>query len=229
MPDTDNPDDPPPSPAIQRAPSSVSGDLSISVRRVDVELIPQGAETLVTNANREKFVQLYSQMACLNECEDSIQAIRKGLLRVIPPSYLSLLSPVYLMKIVRGEDTISMASLRDAVGYEGGYSGNHRVIRMFWHMVETEFSADDIRRLLLFWTGNSIVPSEGFVANDEDNQIVISKMSTSSKRDETMKAKLPEASTCDKHLYLPAYATFDEMRTAVRAAIVYSCLGYDRL
>ncbi|CAM9219534.1 unnamed protein product, partial [Ectocarpus fasciculatus] len=194
------------------------------------ELILNGSSTLVTNANKHKFVKLYAEVACLNNSQASIAAIRRGLLRVIPQEYLAILSPAYIMKQVRGEDTISVPALRGSVIYEGGFSASHRVIRMFWHMIETEFSADDIRRLLLFWTGNSVAPSNGFKDDvEEDERLVIAKMTNWSQRDENLKAKLPEASTCDKHLYLPGYATIDDMRTAVRAAIVYSCLGYDRL
>ena len=220
----------PPAPTLQRANSSISGGLAITHIKREIELIPNGINVLVTNTNKQKFVQLYAEMACLNNCEDSIAAMRRGLLRVIPQEYLSILSPAYIMKQVRGEDTISVPALRGSVIYEGGFSASHRVIRMFWHMVETEFSADDIRRLLLFWTGNSVAPSNGFKDDvEEDERLVIAKMSNWSQRDEKLKAKLPEASTCDKHLYLPSYATVDDMRTAVRAAIVYSCLGYDRL
>ena len=220
----------PPSPSLQRAPSSVSGGLSVSVTKNDVELVVDGSKKLVTNENRGKFVQLYAEMACLNGCIDSIMAMRRGLLRAIPLEYLSLLCPVFLMKQVRGEDIISVNALREVVSYESGYSLSHPVIRMFWHMIEHEFSADDIRRLLLFWTGNSVAPSDGFRdEQDGDEKMVISKMTDASNRDDSMKAKLPEASTCDKHLYLPVYQTLSDMRTAIRAAIVYSCLGYDRL
>ncbi len=36
------------------------------------------------------------------------------------------------------------------------WTASHRVVRMFWHMVSTEFTPDDVRKLLLFWTGSSV-------------------------------------------------------------------------
>ena len=79
-----------------------------------------------------------------------------GLLKIIPQHFLDILNPTYLSAAARGEETVVTAEMRQSVSYDGGYSATHRVIRMFWHMVETEFSADDIRKLLLFWTATSV-------------------------------------------------------------------------
>jgi hypothetical protein len=76
-----------------------------------------------------------------------------------------MLDPIHVMETVRGDDIINVEAIKSSVLYEGGYSEAHRVIRMFWRMVETEFSVDDSRKLLLFWTGNSVSRAE--TLNDE--------------------------------------------------------------
>jgi hypothetical protein len=68
-------DAPPGAPSLTRAPSS---SVYVAVEKVSVELIPGGADTVVNNANRNKFVKLLAKMHCLNGCEDSIAAIRRG-------------------------------------------------------------------------------------------------------------------------------------------------------
>lgn len=77
-------------------------------------------------------------------------------MKIIPQHFLDILNPTYLASATRGEESIAVTEMREAVGYDCGYSATHRVIRMFWHMIETEFSADDIRKLLLFWTASSV-------------------------------------------------------------------------
>lgn len=215
-------------PPLTRASSS---SVYVAAEKVTVELIPNGADTVVNNSNRNKFVRLLAKMHCLNGGEDSIAAMRRGLLKIYPQRYLSMLNPSYLSVAIRGELSVITDQLRESVVYDSGYSASHRVVRMFWHMVLTEFTPDDVRKLLLFWTGSS-VPSFPNSNADQDDRMTISKMYKPDhpikKESATDKPRLPEASTCDKHLYLPGYRTLDEMRTAVRAAIEYSCLGYDR-
>lgn len=91
----------------------------VSTVMLHLNPVPNGSSKAVTNENKKQFVQLYAKVEYLNKCEDSIAAMRKGLLKVIPDEYLRVLSPVYIMRQVRGEDSISVPSLRAAVSYEG--------------------------------------------------------------------------------------------------------------
>lgn len=91
--------------------------------------------------------------------EESIRSIRVGLLRVIPDVLVGLLAPDYISSYLVGDTSVDISVLRSHVGYEGKYNESHRVIKLFWHLLENEFSKDDVRKLLLFWTGNSILHS----------------------------------------------------------------------
>lgn len=55
------------------------------------------------------------------------------------------------------------------------YTSDHRVVRLFWSMVEQDFSELERRSLLLFWTGTSVPPSGGF-SNDAEYDEVCLKM-----------------------------------------------------
>ena len=43
----------------------------------------------------------------------------------------------------------------------GGYNASHKVIKLFWHILHHDFSQQQLRQLLLFWTGASAPPYEG--------------------------------------------------------------------
>jgi hypothetical protein len=89
-----------------------------------------------------------------------------GFSKVIPKKYLQLYYPSALSKVVQSADSIDMAALRGRVEYDSPYHATHRVVRMFWHLVEKELTVEDVRKLLLFWTGSSIVPRDDV----EDNK-----------------------------------------------------------
>jgi hypothetical protein len=156
-----------------------------------------------------------------------------GFSKVIPKKYLRLYFPAALSKMVQSADSIDMAALRDRVEYDSPYHATHRVVRMFWHLVERELSVEDVRKLLLFWTGSSIVPRDDVEDNKVHSRIPpyrrllvrmlviiitscvpqmhIGFLSGGARPSASGKPKLPEASTCHNHLYLPAYDTLDEV------------------
>jgi hypothetical protein len=52
------------------------------------------------------------------------------------------------------------------------YSPQHRVVRLFWRMLEQDFSELERRALLLFWTGSSVPPCGGFSMDAEYDEVV---------------------------------------------------------
>lgn len=82
--------------------------------------------------------------------------------------------PGALSKVVQSVDTIDVPALRERVLYDFPYHPTHRVARMFWHLVEKELSVEDVRKLLLFWTGSSIVPREDVEENKVTTRICAS-------------------------------------------------------
>lgn len=57
---------------------------------------------------------------------------------------------------MQGDVGVTVQALRDEVRYEGSYHENHRVVKLFWHMLD-DFESSDLSKLLLFWTGNSVL------------------------------------------------------------------------
>ena len=134
-----------------------------SLRLEEVELLPGGGSMGVAIKNKEKYVNLYVRARFLSAgMEDSVEAMRKGLLRVIPQHLLNILSLRHIQHYIQGDDVVDVQSLRCHVLYSHGFSASHRVIKLFWHLLEHELSEGEKRNLLLFWTGNSVPPHGGF-------------------------------------------------------------------
>ena len=89
-------------------------------------------------------------------------------------------------------------------------------------MLHHDFSQQQLKKLLLFWTGTSTPPFEGALRSGNlqsysvftlsiylgNNDLTIAKLN---KKGGGSTALLPEAQTCDKHLYLPDYGSLVEV------------------
>jgi hypothetical protein len=127
---------------------------------------------------------------------------------------------------------INVADIMKLVTYDSGYNINHRIIKLFWHLLSTDLSQEQLGKLFLFWTGTKSIPRESDIS---ENNLTISKLipkkrssSTTAITSDRKVVLLPEASTCDRNLYLPEYSSLAEMRRAVVSAIEYGCLGFDK-
>lgn len=191
---------------------------------VEVPLLPDGRNIVVRPDNLVNYLFLISKTRILSSgVEESIKHIRNGLIKVIPSHLLSMLDVKYTANYLRGEEELNFEQIKNDVEYQSPFSLHHRVIKLFWKIVEHDLTKEEQKKLMLFWTGNSVIPITGFDGDGE--QMVISRMIGSKARDPNA---LPEASTCDSHLYLPDYTNVDQMRRAIKNAINYSCIGFDR-
>ena len=87
----------------------------------------------------------------------------------------------------------------------GGYSGESRVIKQFWKLLESRMNEDEQSKLLKFVTSCPRQPLMGFGAMVPG--FTISKLDC-----ENPDSKLPTASTCFNILRLPDYSTEQILR-----------------
>ncbi len=81
-----------------------------------MELIENGAEVEVTMANRQEYYQLASE-ARLNEHTQQVEAIRRGLGKIVPSQLLNLLTWRELELMVCGEAVIDVDLLQRHTEY----------------------------------------------------------------------------------------------------------------
>lgn len=128
---------------------------------MDMELQAGKGQEKVTNENKAKYVELRAQRFFFGNELDFHKKIRDGLLDTIRTIDLKLFQPTELQRVVRGERTIDLASLKKSVLYTRGASPSHGVIQRFWGVVD-EFDQPLRAKLLTFWSGSPLPPVFGF-------------------------------------------------------------------
>jgi hypothetical protein len=182
------------------------------------EIKAETEPSLVTNANREEFVQDYIYWLVHRSVERQLSAFVTGFHTCLEARSLNFFSPTTLRDLVEGNPIISIPLLRKATRYENSYHANHPTILQFWSIVES-YSQEDAKRLLKFVTASERVPVTGF----EGMKFVIERQGA-----ETDTDRLPTSSTCFSKLYLPEYANEDKMRTKLELALRY-CEGFGNM
>lgn len=100
--------------------------------------------------------------------------------------------------------------------YDGGYTAESDVVRMFWAVVH-EMSAAEQRLLLKFTTGSDRVPIGGLARM----RFVVTKGGPDSNR-------LPSSHTCFNVLLLPEYTSQEKLARLLLSAI-RNCEGFGML
>ena len=100
-----------------------------------VDLIPHGHSIPVTSANKHAYIA-----ACIAHLERSLTltttAFQHGLFKIIPQTWLRLLSADELSALVSGTGTVDVAEWRANTVYSGVYYDTHPNIVWFWEIVD---------------------------------------------------------------------------------------------
>lgn len=126
------------------------------------ELIPNGANVPVTNANRMEYIRLMADYKLNAQMKQQCAAFRRGLSNVVPVEWLHMFSNKEFQVLISGaEIPVDVDDLEVHTKYGGDFGPEHRTIRHFWHVVH---GFDDLQRrqLLKFVTSCSRPPLLGF-------------------------------------------------------------------
>lgn len=123
------------------------------------------------------------------------------------------------MLISGASEKINIAELKKYTKYIGGFYPGDSKVKMFWKIVEQEFSDDERAKLLKFVTSCPRQPLMGFKYMNPE--FCISKMDTAQPD-----TKLPTASTCFNILRLPPYSNVKIMKEKLLYAL-NSNSGFD--
>ncbi|KAJ2172586.1 hypothetical protein GGF45_004624 [Coemansia sp. RSA 551] len=171
------------------------------------ELIPGGAQTLLTTDNRNLFIDKYVDFVFNSSCEQQFAEFKGGFDRICGSSYVRYMRPQELELLVCGCSDLDFAALERSTIYDGGYTKSTVVIQYFWQVV-SEFTDELKRKLLFFATSSDRVPIGGL----SKLHFVIAKNGGDSDR-------LPTSHTCFNVLLLPEYSTLDKLRERLLTAI----------
>ncbi|OHT04984.1 hypothetical protein TRFO_27360 [Tritrichomonas foetus] len=169
----------------------------------EIPLIDDGENVVVTNENKEKFVELTVRHILVGQTREQTDAFVKGFHSLITKSELRMFSPSELDLIICGIPTVDVRDMRKFCKYEYPFKQDHPVVQRFFAVIR-HWNREDLAKLLLFVTGSSQVPIGGFKTfMDEGSPFTLAPGG-----DHT---RLPAAHTCTNTLDLPDYRSEKEM------------------
>jgi len=167
----------------------------------EVNLIPNGADVMVTNMNKQRYIGLVAKHHVCDRLREQSIAFTRGLWEVIDGSWLRLFNEPELQVLISGssDGKIDIEDMRSNTRYVGGYTGIDRTVNRFWNVVGS-LSSKQQGDLLRFVTSCERPPPLGFASMNPP--FTIQRVGILRDGD-----KLPSASTCFNTLKLPTYSS----------------------
>jgi len=185
-----------------------------------VDLISGGSQVEVAADNVHDYVKRYAEYRMIGNARRALQAMRRGLLDVIPAFHLDGLTAEDFRLLLNGAGEINIRQLMNYTFFsdETAGEGQEKLTKFkkwFWSMVEN-MTHRQKQDLLYFWTSSPAMPAsaEGFqpmpsvtVKPANDHQ-------------------LPTANTCISRLYVPLYSSKTILRSKFLLAIKTKVFGF---
>ncbi|KAG9768117.1 E3 ubiquitin protein ligase [Exophiala dermatitidis] len=185
------------------------------IKTITTELMPNGANTPVTNTNRLLYIDRIVRYRLQQQPKAVTDAFLKGLGQIIQPMWLAMFNQKELQKLVGGDNSqLDIDDLRRNTQYGGLYvigddGLEHPTVQLFWKAMY-EFSDEDRRKVLKFVTSSPRAPLLGFSHLHPKFSI------RDASEDQT---RLPSASTCVNLLKLPRYEDLKTMKEKLLYAV----------
>ncbi|XP_064606807.1 E3 ubiquitin-protein ligase HECTD3-like [Liolophura sinensis] len=174
---------------------------------IQLKISADGTSPELSYTDRGDYCQAVKKIR-MAESDLQIQAIKQGLLKVVPQAVLDLLTWQELEKRICGDPEITLEALRGTVHYDDLEETDMRV-KYLWEALKA-FSNEDRSRFLRFVTGRRRLPAPMYVCQGKGDAVDV----------------LPESSTCGNILYLPSYSSGKVAEENIRYA-AYNCVAID--
>jgi len=186
----------------------------LSDKETSVELKPNGNKIRVTFENRLEYIKLCYE-ARLNEHETLVEAIRRGMDKIVPMDALNVMDWRELEILICGKKEIDVNLLRRHTTYSSPYSASDQHIVWFWEVL-SEFNQENRIKFVRFAWAQERLPSD-------DDEFTLSKtrlqIKQSSLRTANQDSILPKSDTCFFNLELPKYTSKQALRDKLVLAI----------
>lgn len=121
-----------------------------------MELIPDGANILVTDENKAEYVRLMAHHRMTAAISPQIDAFLSGFYDLVPPELVCIFSPTELELLICGLPEVNIEELRQQTEYHQ-YRAGDDIIVWFWDALRS-FNREERALFLQFVTGTSKVP-----------------------------------------------------------------------
>ncbi|TMW62992.1 hypothetical protein Poli38472_005610 [Pythium oligandrum] len=187
-----------------------------------VELKPRGADIAVTKLNCKEYVRLV-KTARLQECKPQVDAMLRGIGKIVPVELLQLCTWSELQQWVCGSLDIDIELLKRHTRYSSGMTPDKFPhLEMFWKVLAS-FSEENKRKFINFAWGQDTLPADDAEFDRTHTRLLV-KMPTGNNQNQDV--MLPKADTCFFNIELPAYSSEAIMREKILLAITL-CTSMD--
>ena len=185
-----------------------------------IDLIPNGRDVPVTEDRKREYVNLVAEHRMTTSIKPQISTFLEGFDELITRDVISIFNEKELELLISGLPTIDLDDLRANTEYNG-YESHAPVIQWFWEIVN-EMNKEDVARFLMFCTGTTKVPLDGFKALEGV---------TGPQRFQVHKAfgkndRLPTAHTCYNQLDMIEYPDKETLKKRLYTAILEGSEGF---
>ncbi len=179
------------------------------------ELIPGGAEVLVTPDNCERFLEAAERVLC-HQFDAQVDVIRKGLGNNIPLSAFTLFTGSELEDAICGSRVVETAWLKENTSYEN-CNAEHPVVKLFWQAFG-ELTNEERGNWIIFSFGQSKISPRPVWLHKRKHTIKLTSASRS---------QLPGSHTCYFTVDMPQYDTLERMRQVLHSVTNYGFRGME--
>ncbi|TPX39610.1 hypothetical protein SeMB42_g06302 [Synchytrium endobioticum] len=179
---------------------------------VTVDLKTNGRNILVTDGNKEEYVDLFVKHRIYERVQDQFNAFSAGFHEIIPFEIISVFDERELELLIAGTTEVDVDDWKKHTDYRT-YTADDQVVKWFWKCV-TGWDSEKKARLLQFVTGTSRVPISGFKdlqGADGPRRFTIEKAGD--------ERGLPKSHTCFNRIDLPEYKTFETLEQKLTMAV----------
>ncbi|KAG3254992.1 hypothetical protein PI124_g515 [Phytophthora idaei] len=188
-----------------------------------VELKTGGQQLSVTKANAKEYIRLVKATR-LQECKPQVDAMLRGLGKIVPVQLLQLCVWSELQQWVSGSLEIDVNLLKRHTRYSSGMSPEQFPhMEMFWKVLSS-FSEENKRRFINFAWGQDTLPADDAEFDRTHTRLLIKAPPQDSGMNQD--ALLPKADTCFFNIELPVYSSEKIMREKLLLAITL-CTSLD--
>lgn len=185
-----------------------------------VDLKPSGSEIPVTETNKAEYVRLVTEYRLTTAIRPQIDAVLRGLHALLPPALLAPFTETELELLISGLPDIDIDDWRANTDYRS-YTISSPQVQWFWRAVRS-FDPEERAKLVQFVTGTAKVPLDGW-AHLQGAQ---GRQRFTITKDFGPTHRLPSSHTCFNQLDLPAYESYEELRTLLVKAITEGATGF---
>lgn len=182
------------------------------------ELVPDGANKLVTSENLREYVSLVADALMGSGVQPQFDAFTRGFDAIFPMRYLTYFSVEELDSLLCGsmqdEHPWDRSTILENSKFDHGYSASSKAVTYLVEVL-TELNPEQRRKFLKFATGSTRLPPRGFKDMNPKLTFVRKEVDASSSPDEYM----PSVNTCFGYLKLPEYTSKEILKKRLLFAI----------